>query len=88
MKQLALRTASLRDLIGRFRRKKDGVVMIEFALVLPILVVLLLGLAEFTEAFSVNRKLAASAGASGSSRIGPQHSVTTFTEESCHTAVI
>jgi Flp pilus assembly protein TadG len=63
MTRLVLNHAGLRDLIERFRRKKDGVVMIEFALVLPILIVLFLGLAEFTEAFSVNRKLAASAGA-------------------------
>lgn len=46
-----------------FRRREDGAVFVEFAIILPILIVLFLGLAEFTEAFSVNRKLAGTAGA-------------------------
>jgi Flp pilus assembly protein TadG len=45
-----------------FRRREDGAVFVEFAIILPILIVLFLGLAEFTEAFSVNRKLAGTAG--------------------------
>lgn len=48
---------------GGFRRREDGAVFVEFAIILPILIVLFLGLAEFTEAFSVNRKLAGTAGA-------------------------
>lgn len=46
-----------------FRRREDGAVFVEFAIILPILIVLFLGLAEFTEAFSVSRKLAGTAGA-------------------------
>lgn len=43
--------------------REGGAVLVEFAIILPILIVLFLGLAEFTEAFSVNRKLAGTAGA-------------------------
>ncbi len=41
----------------RVHRSESGVVSIEFALVLPILIVLFIGLVEFTEAFTINRKL-------------------------------
>jgi Flp pilus assembly protein TadG len=59
-----LRKVARKRLPGsRFRRREDGAVLVEFAIVLPILIVLFLGLAEFTEAFSVNRKLAGTAGA-------------------------
>lgn len=51
------------SLARRFRKRENGAVLVEFAIVLPILIVLFLGLAEFTEAFSVNRKLAGTAGA-------------------------
>lgn len=51
------------SLARRFRKHETGAVLVEFAIILPILVVLFLGLAEFTEAFSVNRKLAGTAGA-------------------------
>ncbi|MBX2806363.1 MAG: pilus assembly protein [Hyphomicrobiales bacterium] len=47
----------------RFGKREDGAVLVEFAIILPILAVLFLGLAEFTEAFSINRKLAGAAGA-------------------------
>jgi Flp pilus assembly protein TadG len=61
--QNARRTGLLRFTARRFRRREDGAVLVEFAIILPILAVLFLGLAEFTEAFSVNRKLAGAAGA-------------------------
>jgi Flp pilus assembly protein TadG len=56
----------LRALIRRLARRRfagaeDGVTMIEFALVLPVLIVLFVGLVEFSEAFTVNRKLAIAA---------------------------
>ncbi len=51
--------AGLRRSGRAIRRGESGVVMMEFALVLPILVVMFIGLVEFTEAFTVTRKLAA-----------------------------
>lgn len=54
-----------RSLLRRFFRASHGgergAAMIEFALVLPVLVVLLLGMVEFGEAFSVTRKITAAA---------------------------
>ena len=47
----------LRATMRRFRRCEDGLAMIEFALVFPILIALFLGMVEFGEAFSVNRKI-------------------------------
>ena len=44
--------------IRRFPRCERGTSMMEFALVFPLLVVLFLGLVEFGEAFSVNRRMA------------------------------
>lgn len=44
--------------IRQFRSCERGTSMIEFALVFPILVVLFLGLVEFGEAFSINRRMA------------------------------
>lgn len=40
-----------------FRKGERGVISVEFALVLPILIILFIGLVEFTEAFSIDRKL-------------------------------
>ena len=40
-----------------FRKGERGVISVEFALVLPILIILFIGLVEFTEAFTINRKL-------------------------------
>src|SRR5262245_39669618 len=42
----------------RFCQGEDGAVLIEFALVVPIMVILFIGLVEFSEAFTVSRKLA------------------------------
>ncbi len=61
--KLRLKRKGLKLLLVRVGREDRGAVLIEFAFVLPILLVLFLGLAEFTEAFSVNRKLATTAGA-------------------------
>lgn len=63
IRQKTRKTAYPGSLASRFRKRENGAVLIEFAIILPILVVLFLGLAEFTEAFSVNRKLAGTAGA-------------------------
>jgi Flp pilus assembly protein TadG len=41
-----------------FARQEVGATLIEFALVLPVLIVLFVGLVEFGEAFTVSRKLA------------------------------
>jgi Flp pilus assembly protein TadG len=40
-----------------FRKSERGVISVEFALVLPVLIILFIGLVEFTEAFTINRKL-------------------------------
>jgi Flp pilus assembly protein TadG len=63
IRQKTRKAAYARSLVGRFQKHESGAVLVEFAIVLPILIVLFLGLAEFTEAFSVNRKLAGTAGA-------------------------
>lgn len=42
---------------GRFRRDKSGLAALEFALILPIMVVLYLGGFEVSEAFMINRKV-------------------------------
>ncbi len=47
--------------IGALRRGERGVALIEFALVLPVLILLFIGLVEFSEAFTVSRKLATTA---------------------------
>ena len=41
----------------RFKRSEQGVTLIEFALIFPIMILLFIGLVEFGEAFSVNRKI-------------------------------
>lgn len=51
----------LRRLFRRTAAGERGVTMIEFALVLPFLVVLFIGLVEFAEAFTVMRKLSMAA---------------------------
>lgn len=47
----------LRRLLRSARRCEDGVAMIEFALVLPIMIFIFVGMVEFGEAFSINRKV-------------------------------
>jgi TadE-like protein len=49
------------NLIRFWRRSDRGVTLVEFALVLPILVILFIGLVEFTQAFIVWRKLTTAA---------------------------
>lgn len=39
------------------QRRDDGVAMIEFALVLPIMIFIFVGMVEFGEAFTINRKV-------------------------------
>lgn len=51
------RCRPLRGAARRFRRSEQGVTLIEFALVFPIMIFLFIGLVEFGEAFSVNRKI-------------------------------
>jgi Flp pilus assembly protein TadG len=43
--------------LRNFRRGERGVISVEFALVLPVLIILFIGLVEFTEAFTIDRKL-------------------------------
>jgi Flp pilus assembly protein TadG len=42
---------------GRLMRSERGVSMIEFALVFPIMLIMFIGLVEFGEAFSIDRKI-------------------------------
>jgi len=51
------RRAGLEARLRRFGRSERGVTVVEFALVLPVLLMLFIGLVEFTEAFSITRKL-------------------------------
>ena len=45
----------------RFRGSERGVTVIEFAMVLPVMIILFIGLVEFSEAFTISRKLATAA---------------------------
>ena len=47
----------IRQFFSASRASERGIAMIEFALVLPVLVVLFLGLVEFGEAYSTSRKI-------------------------------
>jgi hypothetical protein len=53
----------LAKLARGFRRGDRGAVAVEFAIVAPVLIMIFVGMVEFTEAFTINRKLAQSAGA-------------------------
>lgn len=66
----------LRRRLRRVVRGESGVTLIEFALVLPILTVLFVGLVEFSEAFSITRKLS-NAASTVSDLVAQQPSVTT-----------
>src|SRR5688572_12199773 len=59
----------------RFRRSEQGVTLIEFALIFPIMLLLFIGLVEFGEAFSVNRKIS-NAASTVSDLISQERSVT------------
>ncbi len=54
---------SLQAGIARLRSNSDGVAALEFAMVVPIMVVLFLGAVEFSEALSVDRRVTAIASA-------------------------
>ena len=60
MRKLAGKNAlrAFRDIRGDER----GVTLVEFALVLPVMIVIFIGLVEFSEAFTVARKLSGAAG--------------------------
>ena len=60
----------------RLARSEDGVALIEFALVFPLLISLFLGMVEFSEAFAVSRKLS-NAAATVSDLVAQMPSVTT-----------
>jgi Flp pilus assembly protein TadG len=53
-------SALLRGLLRRARRER-GVVAVEFAMVAPVLIIVFIGMVEFTEAFTITRKLEQSA---------------------------
>ena len=63
---------------GRFAKDDRGVTLVEFALVLPVLLILLIGLVEFGEAFTVTRKLQTAA-STVSDLVSQQASVSTAT---------
>jgi Flp pilus assembly protein TadG len=65
-------------LLRRLRRNERAAIVVEFALVLPVLIMIFVGMAEFTEAFTVMRKLAQSAG-TVSDLVAQETTVTTST---------
>ena len=60
----------------RLGRSEQGVTMIEFALVFPIMLFLFMGLVEFGEAFSVDRKIS-NAASTISDLVSQESTVTT-----------
>lgn len=56
---------AFQNLRGRFCANARGVSAVEFALILPILILLFLGCVEFSQAISVDRKLTSAASAVG-----------------------
>lgn len=61
----------------RFRRCERGVTLVEFALVFPILILMFIGLVEFGEAFSVNRKVT-NAASTVADLVSQENAVTTL----------
>lgn len=59
----------------RFKQSERGVTLIEFALIFPIMIFLFIGLVEFGEAFSVNRKIS-NAASTVSDLISQESSIT------------
>jgi len=47
--------------VRKFCRDEGGAIAVEFAIVAPVLIMIFIGMVEFTEAFTINRKLAQSA---------------------------
>lgn len=61
---------------SRVAKSEDGIALIEFALVFPVLIALFLGVVEFSEAYAVSRKLS-NAAATVSDLVSQMPSVTT-----------
>jgi Flp pilus assembly protein TadG len=59
----------------RFKPSEQGVTLIEFALIFPVMILLFIGLVEFGEAFSVNRKIS-NAASTVSDLISQESSIT------------
>lgn len=51
-----------RGTVGLLWRGERAAVAVEFAIVAPVLIMIFVGMVEFTEAFTINRKLAQAAG--------------------------
>jgi Flp pilus assembly protein TadG len=51
-------SAALAGAARRFRRNRDGVAIIEFAMIVPILVIMLIGTAEVSRAIAADRRFA------------------------------
>jgi Flp pilus assembly protein TadG len=69
------RCMPIRGAARRFRRSEQGVTLIEFALIFPVMLLLFIGLVEFGEAFSVNRRIS-NAASTVSDLVSQERSVT------------
>lgn len=59
-----LRSSKLRALYERFRDSRDGVAAVEFAMIVPVMFMLFVGSIEFSQALTVDRRVAQSASSS------------------------
>lgn len=55
---MVMRLALLAGMIGRLRRREDGVSAVEFALILPAMLILFFGCVEVGDALTIDRKVA------------------------------
>lgn len=66
-------------LVDRFRHGREAVAAVEFALIMPVLMILYMGSIEVSQVFSVDRKMAAAASALGDLVTQSDEEITTAT---------
>jgi Flp pilus assembly protein TadG len=55
---MVMRIARLATMLRRLRRREDGVSAVEFALILPVMLILFFGCVEVGDALTIDRKVA------------------------------